>query len=77
LSDELVFEATKRFYSLIPQTSNQKELTFSNGCKENFKKQHGIQGFNQQREERVGRCITKGFSALLRNQRIGGKVPFL
>ena len=38
LSDDLVVAAAKRFYALLPRGANEKELQFSHGWMQNFKK---------------------------------------
>ncbi|BFI22970.1 hypothetical protein MPTK1_8g17760 [Marchantia polymorpha subsp. ruderalis] len=45
LTDALVCEAAKRFYSSVEHTSAAKQLVFSHGWLGRFKKRHGIKGY--------------------------------
>jgi hypothetical protein len=45
LSDDLVVATTKRFYALQPRDPSAKELQFSNGWVDKFKKQFDIKGY--------------------------------
>ena len=45
LSDDLVVAIAKRFYALLPRGANEKELQFSHGWVQNFKKRYNIKGY--------------------------------
>ena len=51
LSDDLVVAAAKRFYALLYRGANEKELQFSHGWVQNFKKRHNIKGYTHHGEE--------------------------
>ena len=51
LSDDLVVAAAKRFYALIPRGSNEKELQFSHGWVQNFKKRYNIKSYTRHGED--------------------------
>ena len=50
LSDDLVVAAVKRFYALLPRGAN-KELQFSHGWVQNFKKRYNIKGYTCHEED--------------------------
>ena len=43
--------ATKRFYVLLPRGANKKELQFSHGWVQNFKKRYNIKGYTRHGED--------------------------
>ena len=51
LSDDLVVVAAKRFYALLPKGANKKELHFSHGWVQNFKKRYNIKDYTRHRED--------------------------
>lgn len=51
LSDDLVVAAAKRFYALLPRGANEKELQFSHGWVQNFKKRYNIKGYTRHGED--------------------------
>jgi hypothetical protein len=51
ISDDLVVAATKRFYALLPRSANEKELQFSHGWVQNFKKRYNIKGYTRHGED--------------------------
>ena len=42
---------TKRFYALLPRGANAKDLQFSHGWVQNFKKRYNIKGYTCHRED--------------------------
>ena len=43
--------AAKKFYALLPRGANKKELQFSHGWVQNFKKKYNIKGYTCHRED--------------------------
>ena len=43
--------AAKRFYALLPRSANNKELQFSHGWMQNFKKRYNIKGYTHHGED--------------------------
>jgi hypothetical protein len=44
-NDDIVIAAAKRFYTMIPRVPNEKELQFSHGWLDRFKKRFNIRGY--------------------------------
>jgi hypothetical protein len=51
LSGNIVIAAAKRFYAMIPRFPNEKELQFSHGWLDRFKKRFNIRGYTLHRED--------------------------